>query len=83
MSLSTGNSRALMGVGRPSPFPAPPKPPAIEDSSGKAPMEDLSSKDKRLALEMAEAVGANTPIVRLMEDLELELTYDALPALMK
>ena len=72
-----------MGVGRPSPFPAPPKPRATGDSGGKAPAEDLGSKDKRLALEMVEAVGANTPIVRLMEDLELELTYDALPALMK
>jgi len=83
MSLSTGNSRTLMGVGRPSPFLPPPKPPAIGSPGGKAPAEDLGTKDKRLALEMAEAVGANTPIVRLMEELDLESTYDALSALMR
>jgi 3-hydroxyisobutyrate dehydrogenase len=83
MSLSTGNSRMLMGVGRPSPFPAPPKPPAAGAPSGKAPAEDLGSKDKRLALEMAESVGAKTPVVGFMEGLDLESTYDALSALRK
>ena len=81
MSLSTGNSRALMGIGRPSPFPAPPRPPVKDTSGGKTPAEDLGSKDKRLALEMAEATGADTPIVRLMESLDLDSTYDALFAL--
>jgi 3-hydroxyisobutyrate dehydrogenase-like beta-hydroxyacid dehydrogenase len=83
MSLSTGNSRALMGIGRRMPFLPPPKPSASEPSSKEATPEDLGSKDKRLALEMAEAVGADTPVVRLMEKLDLESTYDALSALMR
>jgi len=83
MSLSTGNSRMLIGVGRPSPFPAPPKPPAVGAPGGKTPAEDLGSKDKRLALEMAESVGANTPVVQFMEGLDLESIYDALSALRK
>jgi len=82
MSLSTGNSRALNGVGRRSYFPAPPKPPSAGTSGGKAP-EDLTTKDKRLALEMAEAVGASTPVVRLMEELDLDSVYDGLAAVMK
>jgi len=76
MSVSTGNSRALMGVGRPMPFPA--RPPGTRE-----PTEDLGTKDKRLALEMAEAVGAKTPLVHLMEELDLESTYDAYSTLMK
>jgi 3-hydroxyisobutyrate dehydrogenase-like beta-hydroxyacid dehydrogenase len=77
MSLSTGNSRVLMGTGRVSPFPPPVRTPA-ELASGKPP-EDLGSKDKRLALEMADSVGAKTPVVRLMEQLDLNTTYDAIP----
>jgi 2-hydroxy-3-oxopropionate reductase len=77
MSLSTGNSRVLMGIGRPSPFPPPVKTPA-ERAGGKPP-EDLGSKDKRLALEMADDVGAKTPVVRLMEQLDLNSTYNAIP----
>jgi 3-hydroxyisobutyrate dehydrogenase-like beta-hydroxyacid dehydrogenase len=77
MSLSTGNSRALMGIGRASPFPPPPKPPAAGAPGGK-PFEDLGTKDKRLALEVAEEAGAQTPVVKFMEQLDLESTYDAL-----
>lgn len=83
ISLSTGNSRALMGVGRPSPFPLPPRPPAGGVHGDKVSTEDLGAKDKRLALEMAEDVGAKTPVVRLMEELDLESVYDALAALKK
>lgn len=77
MSLSTGNSRALMGIGRLSPFPPPVRTPA--EMAGGKPPEDLGSKDKRLALEMADIVGARTPVVRLMEQLDLNSTYDAIP----
>jgi len=35
------------------------------------------------ALEMAETVDAKTPLVNLMEELDLEATYDAYYALMK
>jgi len=81
MSVSTGNSRALMGVGRP--MPLFPRPPVAQAPGAKAPVEDLGTKDKRLALEMANAVGAKTPIVRLMEELDLESTYDAYSTLMR
>jgi 3-hydroxyisobutyrate dehydrogenase-like beta-hydroxyacid dehydrogenase len=77
MSLSTGNSRVLMGIGRMSPFPPPVRTPA--ELAGDKPPEDLGSKDKRLALEMADNVGAKTPVVRLMEQLDLNSTYDAIP----
>jgi 3-hydroxyisobutyrate dehydrogenase-like beta-hydroxyacid dehydrogenase len=77
MSLSTGNSRVLMGIGRMSPFPPPVRTPA--ELAGGKPPEDLGSKDKRLALEMADSVGAKTPVVRLMEQLDLNSTYDAIP----
>jgi 3-hydroxyisobutyrate dehydrogenase len=74
MSLSTGASRMLMGVGRPSPFPPPPKlPPGVK------PPEDLGTKDKRLALEIADDVGAQTPVVKLMEQLDLKAVYNAVP----
>jgi len=82
ISLSTGNSRALMGVARPMPFPPVPRPSATETPDEKAPTEDLGTKDKRLALEMAETVGAKTPIVQLMEELDLNSTYDAYSTLM-
>jgi 3-hydroxyisobutyrate dehydrogenase-like beta-hydroxyacid dehydrogenase len=78
MSLSTGNSRVLMGIGRANPFPPPPKP--VTASSGGVKDESLGSKDKRLALEMAQEVGARTPVVELMETLDLAATYDALGA---
>jgi 3-hydroxyisobutyrate dehydrogenase len=78
MSLSTGNSRALMGVGRPSPFPQPPKLPTARSTD--QPPEDLGTKDKRLALELADEVGAQTPVVRLMEQLDLKIVYSAIPA---
>jgi 2-hydroxy-3-oxopropionate reductase len=77
MSLGTGGSRMLMGVGRPSPFPPRVKTPA--ELAGGKPPEDLGSKDKRLALEMADAVGAATPVVRLMEQLDLNAVYDSIP----
>jgi 3-hydroxyisobutyrate dehydrogenase-like beta-hydroxyacid dehydrogenase len=77
MSVSTGNSRSLMGIGRMSPFPPPVKTPA--ELAGGKPQEDLGSKDKRLALEMADSVGARTPVVRLMEQLDLDSMYDAIP----
>ena len=78
MSLSTGNSRALMGVGKPNPFPTPPKLSAAR-SIGKTP-EDLGTKDKRLALELADEVGAQMPVVKLMDQLDLKTIYSAIPA---
>lgn len=76
MSVSTGNSRVLVDIRRTMP-PFPARPPVAQATGAKAPLEDLGTKDKRLALEIAEAVGAKTPIARLMEELDLESTYDA------
>jgi len=84
ISVSTGYSRSFGGMGRRMAGPPPPpRPPVIRAPGAKPPPEDLGTKDKRLALEMAEEVGANTPIVRFMEKLNLESTYDAFSALMR
>ena len=83
MSVSTGNSRALGGLGRRMRQAPASRPPVTRAPGAKAPPEDLGSKDKRLALEMAQAVGANTPIVRFMDELDLESVYDAYSATMK
>ena len=42
---------------------------------------DLMAKDKRLAMELAEAVGAKTPISQLIDELDTKLVYDAFSAL--
>ena len=83
MSVSTGSSRALRGLGRRMPQPPAPRPPVAGAPGAKAPPESLGTKDKRLVLEMAEAVGADTPVVRFMDELDLESTYDAYSALMR
>jgi 3-hydroxyisobutyrate dehydrogenase-like beta-hydroxyacid dehydrogenase len=81
ISVSTGYSRAFGGMGRRMGGPASGPRPPVARAPG-AP-EDLGSKDKRLALEMAEEVGANTPVVRFMEKLDLESLYDAYSDLMR
>ena len=50
---------------------------------GEPPTEDLGTKDKRVALELADEVGAAAPIVRFMEKLDLEKTYDGYTAAMR
>lgn len=44
---------------------------------------DLMAKDKRLAMELAEAVGAKTPISQLIDELDTKLAYDAFSALIE
>jgi 3-hydroxyisobutyrate dehydrogenase-like beta-hydroxyacid dehydrogenase len=50
---------------------------------GELPTEDLGTKDKRVALELADEVGAAAPIVRFMENLDLDKTYDGYAAAMR
>lgn len=84
ISVSTGYSRAFGGMGRRMAGPPPPpRPPVTRAPGAKPPPEDLGTKDKRLALEMAEEVGAKTPVTRFMEKLDLEAEYDAFPTMMR
>ncbi len=81
ISVSTGYSRSFSGIGRRMGGPASvPRPPVTREPG--AP-EDLGTKDKRLALELAEEVGANTPVVRFMEKLDLDSFYDAYSTLFR
>jgi 3-hydroxyisobutyrate dehydrogenase-like beta-hydroxyacid dehydrogenase len=74
MRVSTGFSRGLntlvMQLRRPRPpAPAP---------SVKGQPKSLDDKDREFALELAEAVRAETPLTRFMTGLDLEKVYDAL-----
>ncbi len=84
MRVSTGNSRSLNTLARrilePGPTPAPPPKPA----AGRAPVKDLGTKDNELAMEMAEAAGAEMPISRfMMQQVEADKVYDALGKAMR
>ena len=85
MSVSTGSSwmlksmAAMRNSGR---RMAPPPPPPARAPGAKAPPEDIGAKDKRLALEMAEALGAKVPITRFLEKLDTAV-YDAYGATMR
>jgi 3-hydroxyisobutyrate dehydrogenase len=84
MSVSTGYSRMLGLISRSMGRPASaPRPPVTKAPETKTSPEDIGTKDKRLALEMAEEVGAKMPIARLMDTLDLETIYDAYSALMR
>jgi 3-hydroxyisobutyrate dehydrogenase-like beta-hydroxyacid dehydrogenase len=77
IKVSTGYSRGLnileMQLRRQIPS-APAKP-------VKGQPKTLDDKDRDLALELASAVGAATPLARLMKGLDLEKTYDAIKLL--
>ena len=77
MRVSTGSSRSLGTISRRLSQPAP----RITVPEAKAPRQDLRSKDRELALEMAEAVAANVPLARIMAELEEASPYSALSAL--
>ncbi|MFC1949920.1 NAD(P)-dependent oxidoreductase [Chloroflexota bacterium] len=80
MSLSTGNSRGLRGVIR---WMRQPPAPAARVPSAEAPPQDLGTKDRELAMEMARTAGANTPLTSLMAELDLKTVYDAYSALIR
>ena len=77
MRVSTGSSRSLGTISRRVSQPAP----RLTVPEAKAPRQDLRSKDRELALEMAEAVAANVPLARIMAELEEASPYSALSAL--
>ena len=77
MRVSTGSSRSLGTISRRLSQPAP----RLTVPEAKAPRQDLRSKDRELALEMAEAVAANVPLARIMAELEEASPYSALSAL--
>ncbi len=49
----------------------------------KAPRKDLGTKDRDLAIELAEKVGANIPLLRFIAELDAESAYDAYSDMMK
>lgn len=58
--------------------------PAATVPDGQVPLEDFGTMYKRLAMEMAKAVGAEVPISQLIDELrDDESTYDAFSAAMK
>lgn len=60
------------------------RPPVIMDSDGQTPLEDFGTMYKRLAMEMARAVGAEMPISELVDKLrDTQLTYDAYSTLIQ
>jgi hypothetical protein len=60
------------------------RPPAIMDSDGQTPLEDFGTMYKRLAMEMAKAVGAEMPISELIDKIrDTESIYDGYSALIK
>jgi len=78
--VGTGRSGGFSGMTRRMTGPRGGRP-----SSGlgtDAATEDLGTKDKRVALELADEVGASAPVVRFMEKLDLEKTYEAYAATM-
>ncbi len=57
--------------------------PAAEAPAPKPPRGDHGPKDRKLALELAEKVGANTPLLRFVDGLDAESAYEAYTALMR
>ncbi len=83
MSVSTGYSRMLGGLIRRIRGPVPLVRAPAEAPGAKAPPEDIGTKDKRLAMEMAEEVGANMPLARFIDELDAESAYDAYSTAMR
>ena len=81
--VSTGNSRGLGIASRRMRGPAPPRPPVTRTPGAKEPPQDLGTKDRELAMELAEEVGAETPVTRLMAELDIESIYNAYTAEMR
>ena len=84
MSVSTGSSwmlQAMASMRKSGARIAPPPSPPPSPPGAKAP-EDIGSKDKRLAMELAEAVGADVPIAQFLETLDTSV-YDAYSAVMR
>jgi 3-hydroxyisobutyrate dehydrogenase-like beta-hydroxyacid dehydrogenase len=79
--VGTGRSGGFSGMGRRA--PSGPQSIVPAHAPGEPPIEDLGTKDKRVALELADEVGAAAPIVRFMEKLDMEKTYDGYSAAMR
>lgn len=76
MRLSTGYSRGLMTLARQIRQPHP-----LRSADAKKPTKELGDKDKEFALELAESVGAKTPLTRFMAELNIEAEYEELSKL--
>ncbi|GAI74132.1 unnamed protein product [marine sediment metagenome] len=57
--------------------------PAAKGPAAKAPRRDLGTKDRDLAIKLAEKVGANIPLLRFIAELDAESAYDAYSAMMR
>jgi 3-hydroxyisobutyrate dehydrogenase-like beta-hydroxyacid dehydrogenase len=74
MRLSTGYSRGLNLAARGIRQPRPVVKPVVAEKA----IKSLDEKDNETAMELAQAVGANTPVAGLMLELDQEKTYGAL-----
>jgi len=81
MRVSTGNSWNLQSLD--SKVKARTLQPAAKAPAPKAPPRTIGAKDRKLALELAEKVGANTPLLRFIDGLDVESAYEAYSALMR
>ena len=84
MTVGTGGSwmlQAMASMRKSGARMAPPPSPPPTPPGAKAP-ENIGSKDKRLAIELAEAVGADIPIAQFLETLDTSV-YDAYSAAMR
>lgn len=81
MRVSTGNSWSLQNLD----YMVKSRTlyPAAKAPTAKAPTKNTGAKDRKLALELAEKVGANTPLLRFIDGLDAESAYDAYSALMR
>jgi 3-hydroxyisobutyrate dehydrogenase-like beta-hydroxyacid dehydrogenase len=78
LSVSTGFSKGLSAVsGRLNKTIPSTMEPIMVKTNSQSIAEPLGLKDRRLALEMARDVGANTPVTTLMTDIDLDSIYDA------
>ncbi len=76
MRVSTGNSWRLESLDS---MTKAPKLPA----AAKAPRRDLGTKDRDLATELAEKVGAKIPLLQFIAELDAESAYDAYSAMIR
>ena len=81
MRVSTGNSWSLQSLDYM--VKSEKSYPATKASASKAPTKDFLAKDRKLAIELGEKVGANTPLLRFIDGLDVESVYDAYSALMR
>ena len=81
MRVSTGNSWSLQSLDYM--VKSEKLHPAAKAPVPKVPVKDFLAKDRKLAIELGEKVGANTPLLRFIDGLDVESAYDAYSALMR